>query len=249
MDLKYWLGNISEWLGMVAVVMIVGVSPMAKRMRRIEFKYPKREINFALTLFSVLYVFAYLYFYSDIFNILKPIAAHFVGGEYTDRALIALIGVILVVVLLIARKQPIKSAGWSRENLRLGLITGALLAILTIFLRGKFLTILSGVSKEQMGLLGVLLILSIAEETIFRGYIQLRANSRFGEKWGWLASAGFFLLWQIPGRYGVLTFAEFWPILVISLAQGLICGFIMKKSGHVLAPALYRAVALWMMLF
>jgi membrane protease YdiL (CAAX protease family) len=249
LDLKYWLGNISEWLGVIAVVMVAGISPMAKQAKRIEFKYPRRESNYALTLFSIIYVFAFLYFSTEIFNFLKPFAAQFPGGEYADRTLIALVALIPLVVLLVARRQPIKSAGWIHENIRLGLIVGVMLALLTIFLRGKFLAILAGITKEQMGLLGILLILSIAEETIFRGYIQLRMDSRLGDKWGWLASAGFYFLWQIPGRYNVLTFAQLWPILLISLVQGLLCAFIMKKTNHVLAPALYRAVSVWMMLF
>jgi membrane protease YdiL (CAAX protease family) len=249
LDLTYWLGNLSEWLGVVAVAMIVGISPMVKKIRRIEFKYPQREFNFALTLFVVIYVFAFLYFSTTIFNFLKTIAGGFPGGEIAERMLLAVIGLIPFLVALIARGQPFKSIGWGRENFRIGLLVGLMLALLTIFLRGKFMTILAGVTTEQLGVLGVLLIFSLAEETIFRGYIQLRLNSKFGERWGWLVTVGLFMLWQLPGRIGATSLTEMGPTLLILLIQALILGFVMKKSGHVLAPALYRAVALWMLFF
>lgn len=249
MDLKYWLGNLSEWLGVIAVVMIAGVSPSLKRVRRIDFKYPQREANIAFTLFVLIYVFAYFYFAGSIFGFLKTAALSFAGGEYAERMILALVGLIPFIIALAARRQPLKSAGWSRENTRIGLLVGFLLALLTVFLRGKFMTILGGVTNAQISVLIVLLIYSLAEETIFRGYIQLRLISRLGERWGWLASAVIFVLWQLPGRMFVLTFAELWPILAIAFVQGLILGYIMRKSGHVLAPALYRAFALWVLFF
>jgi membrane protease YdiL (CAAX protease family) len=248
-DLKFWLGNLSEWLGVVAVVMIAGTSPMLKKARQVEFKYPRRESNMALSLFVLVYVFAFIYFHTEIFNFLKAAADGFPGGDYAVRMILAVVALIPFIVALIARGQPFKSAGWGKENTRIGLLVGLLLAVLTIFLRGKFMTILAGTANAQLGLLAVLLIYSLAEETIFRGYIQLRMESRLGERWGWLATAGIFLLWQLPGRLNVLPFAELWPILVISLANALVLGWIMKKSRHVLAPALYRAISLWVLFF
>lgn len=111
------------------------------------------------------------------------------------------------------------------------------------------MTILAGVSSPQTGLLLVYLVWAFAEETIFRGYIQPRLQSRIGKRWGWLATAGMFTLWQLPGRLWILPFASFWVVLVISFIQGLILGWVMEKSGHVLAPILYRTVSAWMVVF
>lgn len=249
MDVKFWLGNLSEWLGVIAVVMIASISAMLKKIHRIEFKYPQRDANFAFTLFVLIYVFAYFYFSSTVFDFLKTAASGFPGGEYAERMLLAVVGLVPFIIALIARGQPFKSAGWNRENLRVGLLVGFLLALLTVFLRGKFMTILAGVDNAKLGLLAVLLIYSLAEETIFRGYIQLRLMSRLGERWGWLATAAIFVLWQFPGRLFVMPFTELWPLLAITLVQGLLFGYIMRKCGHVLAPALYRAFSMWMLFF
>jgi membrane protease YdiL (CAAX protease family) len=245
----FWLGNLSEWLGVIAVVMIAGVSPLLKKIRLLEFRYPQREANFAFSMFALINVFAYLYFSNPIFSFLRVASNNFAGGEVAQRMLLAVICLLPFIVALIARGQPLKSVGWGRENLRAGLTVGLMLGILTIFLRGKFLTILAGITPQQASMLLVYLILAFAEETIFRGYIQPRLQSRIGQRWGWLATAALFTLWQLPGRIYILPFVSYWPVLVISLIQGLILGWIMQKSGHVLAPMLYRALSAWMIVF
>jgi membrane protease YdiL (CAAX protease family) len=247
-DWTLWLGNLSEWLGVAAVIMIAGVSPMLKKIRRVEFQFPERDANFAFTLFVLIYVFAFEYYSNSIFNFFKVAAASFAGGEIALQMILAVVCLIPFIIALIVRGQPLKSIGWGRENLRAGLTVGLMLAVLTIFLRGKFMTMLAGVSPAKLAILLVVLLYSLAEETIFRGYIQLRLDSRLGQKWGWLASTALYVIWQLPGRLGVLPFTQLWPILLVALIQGLLLGWIMKKSGHVLAPALYRAFSLWIML-
>lgn len=249
MDWTFWLGNLSEWLGVVAVVMIAGISPMLKKIRLIEFRFPQREMNFALILFALIYVFAFQYFSNSIFDFLRNIAAGFPGGEDAERMLLAVVSLLPFLVALIVRGQPLKSIGWGKENLRAGFTVGLMLALLTVFLRGKFMTLLSGVSSQQISLLLVYLAWAFAEETIFRGYIQPRLQSRIGKPWGWLATAALFTLWQLPGRLWLMPFTSFWVVLVVALIQGLILGWIMEKSGHVLAPMLYRTISLWMIAF
>lgn len=244
-----WLGNLSEWLGVVAVMMIAGVSPMLKKIRLVEFRFSQREANFAFSLFALIYVFAFQFFSNPLFNFLKVVAGNFQGGEVAERMLLAVVSLLPFIVALIARDQPLKSVGWGRENLRVGLTVGLMLGILTIFLRGKFMTLLAGVSTQNISMLLVYLLWAFAEETIFRGYIQPRLQSRIGQRWGWLATAGLFTLWQLPGRIWILPFTSFWLVLVIGLIQGLILGWIMQKSGHVLAPMLYRAISAWMIVF
>lgn len=247
-DLKFWLGYLSEWLGAVAVVMIAGASPILHKIRRIEFRFPRREATFALTFFAVIFFFAFQVYVSDMLGFVETAASAFTGGDTALRMVIAVISLLPVIILLIARGQPLKSTGWSRENTRAGLMLGLLLVVLTIFLRGKFTTLLKGVTPEQGSLLLVLLILCLAEETIFRGYIQLRLMSFLGSTWGWLATVVLFLLWQLPGRDWISQFSTSWPEILITLVMSLLLGWIMRKTYHVAAPALFRAVAAWLMM-
>lgn len=247
LDHKFWLGYLSEWLGAIAVVMIAAASPLLRRIRRIDFRFPRRETTFALTLFAVLFFFAFQVFNNKIFGFLRTAASAFAGDEIALRMLIALVSLLPVILLLIARGQPLKSIGWSKENTRASLTLGLLLVVLTVFLRGKFTAILRGLTPEQGNLLLVLLILCLAEETIFRGYIQLRLMSYLGTTWGWLLTTLLYLLWQLPGRLWISQFPLLWPEILITLVQGLLLGWIMRKTYHVAAPALFRAIYTWLM--
>lgn len=247
MDLKFWLGYLSEWLGVIAVVMIAGTSPLLRKVRPLDFRYPNREATYALSLFAVVYIIAFQYFSGDLLRFLREFAGVFPGGEVAQRMLLAVIALIPFVAAVAFRGQPLRSMGWQKENLRGGLIVGLLVMVVVLFLRGKFLPLLKGVTTQQAGLLPVWLIYAFAEETLFRGYIQLRLDAYLGKKWGWLAAAGLFLLWQLPGRLWLFPAAQIWQPIVIAAVQGLLCGWIMKKTNHVAASALYRAFAGWLL--
>ncbi len=103
LDLKYWLGFASEWLGVIAVVMIAGASPLLRRIRRIDFRFPRREATFALILFALIFLFAFQVFDNQLFNFLKTAALTFAGGELSLRMLIAVIALLPAVVFLLAR--------------------------------------------------------------------------------------------------------------------------------------------------
>jgi len=248
LDIKFWLGYASEWLGVIAVTMIAGVSPLLKKVRQIEYRFPQREATFALSLFALIYLVAFQYFSNPALAFAKKAAAVFAGGELAEHMLLAVICLVPFLIALLLRGQPFKSLGWNQENLKASATLGLLLVLSTLFLRGKFSALLGGITAEQGSLLLVWLLLAVAEETIFRGYIQSRLAALFGTTWGWLATAGLFVLWQLPGRLWVSPLADFWTVLVIAAIQGLLLGWIMRKGGHVLAPILFRAAAGWFLL-
>jgi len=246
-DMKFWLGYLSEWLGVIAVVMIAGTSPMIKKIRRIEFRFPRREATFSLILFALIFFFAFQFFSNPIFEFLRTFSSALQGGEIAQRMLLALLSLIPVILLMAVRGQPLKSAGWSKENTRAGLTLGVVLLILVVFLRGKFLPLLQGISNEKGSLLFVILVWVAAEETIFRGYIQLRLMSYLGDNWGWLATSLLYVLWQLPGNDLLTQFSTQWTLLVLALVQGLLLGWIMRKTHHVSAPILLRVVSTWLL--
>ena len=247
MELNFWLGNLSEWLGVVAVVMIAGISPLLKKVRPLTFRYPTREATYALSLFAVIYIFAFQFYSGDLFAFLRDFSAVFPGGELARRMLLAVIALIPFIAAIALRGQPVRSMGWQKENLRSGLMVGLLLVVVILFLRGKFMPLLKGVSPQQAGLLPVWLVYTFSEETIFRGYIQLRLNSYLGVKWGWLATAGLFLLWQLPGKLWLFPVDQLWQPVLIAAVQGLLCGWMMKKTGHVVSSAIFRAFSGWIL--
>ncbi len=235
MNLNSILLYISEWLGVVAVTWLVWLNPRMKA-RPVGFKYPAREGYVALGLFASILGVAYFYF-------TRVAPAPDALGLLWQRLTVDGIALAIFAVALLGRGQPLRSAGWGKTATSLGWRIGLALAILTIFLRGKISSIISGVTPQDGLALLACLGIGLAEETIFRGYIQMRLCFWLGQRWGVLATAGLFVVWQIPRLVGDPANL---PInLLIVAVQGLVVGWLALTGGSALAPALYRAISEW----
>ncbi len=235
MNLNSILLYISEWLGVVAVTWLVWLNPRMKA-RPVGFKYPAREGYVSLGLFASILALAYFFF-------TRTSPAPDALGLLWQRLTVDGIALAIFAVALLGRGQPLRSAGWGKIATNLGWRIGLALAILTIFLRGKTSTIIAGVSTQDGLALLACLGIGLAEETIFRGYIQMRLCFWLGQRWGMLATAGLFVIWQIPR---LISDPANLPInLLIVAVQGLVVGWLALTSGSALAPALYRAISEW----
>jgi membrane protease YdiL (CAAX protease family) len=235
LDLNNFLIHLSEWLGVVAVVWILRLSPNF-RLRPVAFKYPRREGYVALALFALILAGAFAYYSWGG----KP------GSEMDvlwQRLMLSGLIMLPFIAALLIRGQPPRSTGWDRSMLVPSLRLGLALAFLTIFLRGKIFAIINGVNTQDGYYLLAWAGICLAEETIFRGYLQLRLGAWLGDRWGWLASAGMFVLWQIPRI--IVDPASFVTIFVLAAGQGLVLGWLARNSGHVLSPVIYRMVSEW----
>ena len=227
----------AEYFGVIAVVMLLGLSPHVRNRREVTFIYPRREGLYALTGFFVIFALAVVYYGEP--------------GSIGLRAslILAALSALPFIALLFFRRQPVRSAGWNPANLRMGLLVGLALAILVIFLSNRFNEIVRGLPPEQLTLLLTWLGICLLEESIFRGYIQPRLSAWLGDLPGWVLTAALFALWRLPmwlsgGR--PLTAAL--PELGLAFIQGMVLGYVQRKSGSVLAPGLYRAVSTWIRL-
>lgn len=227
----------AEYIGVIAVIMLLGLSPRVRAKREVKFIYPRREGLYALGGFAIILAIAVIFY-------AKPGAA----GPRASLMLAALSALPFAAFLLV-RRQPIRSAGWNPANLRMGLLVGLTLAILTIFLRNRFNTIVSGLPAEQFTQLLFWLGICLLEESIFRGYMQPRLSAWLGDLPGWILAAALFALWRLPlWLSGGQPLLAALPDLGLAFAQGLLLGFIQRKTGSVLAPGLYRTVSTWVSL-
>ncbi len=252
---------ISEIVGVIAVVLILSISPVVKNKRPLQFLYPKREGSAALTVGILVLLFTAfvqrfqpLLFaqlinftsYPGLFNAPKP---SFATINALTAALIFSAAIIFPVgISLFIRKQPLLSIGLSKPGLKIGLQTGAVLVILVIFLQGKIFDIINGLSQGAFLTLAVAFVAVLGEEVVFRGYIQPRFAAWLGEKWGILAAILLYVAWwALPtiGAYsgdGLQLLGGF--LYRITLA--FLLSWIMKKTGSLLTPVLYHTAHLWL---
>lgn len=248
--------TLAEFMGVIAATMIISLSPAFKR-RPLIFMHPRREGYVALGLSGLLGVILWIYYSGAASGgPTEPLAAEtsatfaFTLNDLLRSLAVSALALAPFAAALWIRKQPLLSAGLGKQTWRASLQLGLALALLSIFLRGKINAVIYGLSSPEMLYLPAMLGAAFAQEVIFRGYVQLRMQSWLGEVWGWLAGALLFALCQVPA----LLFAQGLPInglplaLAESLAFGLVLGWIMRKSGNILAPALYAAIHAWLMI-
>jgi len=241
-----WLRTLSEMLGVSAIILLASRSPRIKSIVPLGFRYPFRDGPVALSLFVLLFVFAFQVYRWPALLDLIPVELETLYGQTFLRAGLALAALLIILLALILRGQPLWSASWQKTNLRMSIYAGVAAGFLTLFLRNRFMTVLGGVSPEAGRGLLVLLVMCLAEETVFRGYIQPRLVSWWGPRWGLVGAVAAYVLWQLPGRLWVLPFAGIWPVLVIALVQGALLAWMRQKTGHVIGGILYRTLSAWL---
>lgn len=244
MNSDAWIGYLSEWLGVIAVTMILSLSPVIRKRRALEFKYPKREGLVALSLFALVVGLSFVLYRGGV-TLRTPVPDALLQPLW-PRLFAAGLSLLPFVLALLVRKQPFLSSGWPRPLLSASFQLGAALLFLTIFLRFKLNNIIDGLTQAEIIALLLLLVICFTEETIFRGFIQARLSSWWGSLPGWISTSLMFVLWQLP-RILIMP-GVLWEALVIAAIESLLVGWVMRKNGHVLAPALYRAISGWLMM-
>lgn len=242
MNLNPILSQASEWMGVFAVAMLAGTSARFAR-RPLVFRYGTREMTFSFSLFALILAVAIL-----VYQFIRP--PLFVEQDPNSpigRLLLAVACLVPFVLALVLRGQPVRAIGWGGQTLRPALLMGVSLGLLSLFLRGKVFTILNGLDPAQANALAYWLLIGLAEETIFRGYLQLRFVSVWGSWPGILVTALLFSLWHVPR---ILSQPQAGETAVIQIAMtfvhGVVLGYLMHRTGHVLAPGIYSGISAWL---
>ena len=235
---------IPELMGIGAVLWIVTASQRFKY-RQIGFVNTRRDGVIALSLW-LLGMILEVGIYTGVIPIPTIPGVNSLNLAQPLLSIQPIAALVLLVVVLISmayRRQPPKSAGWNRLTLRTGAMAGLALALLTLFLRAKFNQVFGGLNGFQIEAILLVSLLSLAEETVFRGYLQLRLVWWLGKRWGMLLTAALFVIWQLP-----LILSSPQTMLVnlgLTVAQSLLLVWMMDSFGNVSAPILYRLVSLW----
>ncbi len=240
MDTRAYLLLVSEIMGVAGVTLLISLSKSFRNHPTLGFKYPRREAVVSLILFSSIFLAAIF-----IWPQKAGLAAVLPGLDSQLWLQLQMAGgaLVLFVAVLAIRRQPLRSAGWNKPLLMPSLRYGMALILLSVFLRGVVFDIMRGLSQEIWLALLLWLGIALAEETIFRGYLQLRLSAYFNERIGWAVTALLFVLWQIP-RW-MLNPADFWLQLILGMVRSVLYGWMMQHTRHPVGIALYRAVSGW----
>jgi membrane protease YdiL (CAAX protease family) len=249
----------SEFIGVVAVIRILSITPALKNRRRLNFKYPGREGGAALSI-GVLIVVATAALVrvagADIaqagqFSWYPSLLGAPALPAITPAAIAAQIFFTAALVLIVAasvylRKQPLLSIGLGR-NTQAGLQLGLALALLTIFIHGKISLIIRGMAGSGTNALIMAVLTVVGEEVVFRGYIQPRLSSWLGDWRGLLATAGLSLAWWSVVAIGFLPLTGLALVgaIIYRLLLEVLLGWLMKESNSLLAPVIYHLAHLW----
>lgn len=241
MEINEIILNVSEWAGVIAVTLLLTMNRHFAA-RPVAFKYQRREVILSTILAIVLIAAAV---YANLVLRLPTLPSD--PGPLPGQFIWAVLILLPVALLLVIRRQPWLSVGLSRPSTRLGLILGVALVLITIFLRGKIYSLLDGITAGEFDALILSLVLALVGEIIFRGFLQLRFTGWLGPTGGWLlTSLAHFLfclpfIWLVNG--GDIT--TVWLPASVQLVQSILLGWIMRRSGNVLASGLYQAAHFW----
>ena len=246
MEMNEIIINVSEWAGVVAVTLLLTLSRRFT-VRPVAFKYQRREVILSIIL-AVFLIAASLI--ANIVLHLPTLPESTTTSATTDapRQYLWAVAILLpLVLLLLIRRQPLLSVGLSRPTLSPAAMLGAALALITIFLRGKIYGILDGVSALEFNHLILCLVIALVGEIIFRGFLQLRFSAWLGRTAGWLVTSLVYFLFCLPFVWQAAggEFSAFWMPAILQLVQAVLLGWIMRRSGNVLASGLYQAAHFW----
>ena len=244
MSIVELVGFISEWLGVAAVTHILSMLPQVRERRPVDFHFRRREALISFSLFGVVLLAAVIFYFKQ--SVFHPEGLDPLVSSVWIQLILAVACLAILAALMVIRRQPMLSIGWSRQMLRPAIQISLPLILLTIFLRGKIYSLLDGITQGEIVVLFAWLGIALAEETIFRGFIQTRLSAYWGEQRGWFFTALLFVIWKLPRLIAVVGLMPYGLLVVV--AQALLVGWMMKKLGHVLAPSIYRAISEWLIL-
>jgi membrane protease YdiL (CAAX protease family) len=232
---------ISEWIGMVALVWLIKLSPNLN-FRPIGFVYARREGIISLSLYFSMLLVAVGLMTNRVQVDMQPPAD--VPEDIWVRMIVGVIAMLAFGLSVLIRRQPLRSVGWNQARMGTAARIALAAGLLTIFLRAKVDTLINGITPTEFSLMLVWLVIALAEETIFRGFIQLRLNYWMGSPYGWLATALLYVLWSLPFYINSPQLLVY--KLLMTVCQSLVLGWMSQKTGHVLPIFVYRFLSEWL---
>lgn len=173
-------------------------------------------------------------------------------SDVTSQALVALLAFGPAMLAMRIRWEPCASAGVTKQNLAGSLLIGGLLA--GVIIAGTFFSgdgssqvMIHELTVNHIWALLYYAVIGFGEEFAYRGYLQTRLMAWLGRWQGWVLTSVLMALVHIPQRMtmqgtslleALLSSAALIPI-------SLFLGFVMLRTGNIVAPGLVHTFANW----
>jgi membrane protease YdiL (CAAX protease family) len=153
-----------------------------------------------------------------------------------------------MTLMLRLNRETLRSTGLTTSNFWKATVVGLFLAAATLVMgHGGPGAALRGLDSQRLQALLYFGIVGFGEEFLFRGYLQSRMVAWLGQMRGWVLASVIMALAHLPVR--ILAQGMDLPHALASSAAlifvSLLCGFVMLRTGNVVAPALFHAFADW----
>ena len=151
-------------------------------------------------------------------------------------------------LLMLKRREPLRSAGLTMVNFWSSLFIGATLALLTMcFYPGGLLAKLRLIDSHHGVALLYFAFVGFGEEFLFRGYLQVRLAAWRGKAQGLVLASTIMALAHLPARF-LLEGQPLSKAFLSSCADvpgSLLFGFIMLCTGNIMASGIFHTFANW----
>jgi len=169
-----------------------------------------------------------------------------------QHAIMALLAFGPVVLVMKMRREPWASAGVTTRELGRATLVGAALFVLgtsvvLVFHPDGPAALLGRFSTHHLWSLAAFAIVGFGEEFAFRGYLQTRLVAWLGTATGWVAASLIMALAHVVQRMAVQGLGPVEALLssLALLPISLFAGYVMLRTGNVMAPGLFHTMANW----
>lgn len=207
-------------------------------------EYEKKDALMAIIVWAV--VMGIYYFMGQLYA-----AKGIYIGVYVN---ILLAGLCIVLVLI--RKEDLATIGFTKNNAVKSVILGSILGIL-ILIGNNVMNLAKGsplapFQNIAINFIYYMLVISLVEEIIFRGYIQTRLYGLVKKPLFTIILGGIlFLLMHIPFQMGYAKVGLFaylqlsWTTLIFTFIWHLIFNFLYRKYNTIYTPTIFHGLMDW----
>lgn len=207
-------------------------------------KYQRKDAVMAIVLWGVVMVTYYL-----------------MGQIYANKGVYLGIPVNIVlaslcIAMVLIRREKITTIGFTKSNVANSIILGGILGIL-IVVGNNFMNVVSGrplasIQSIVTILAYYMLVISLVEEIIFRGYIQTRLYGLVRKpRFAIILGGILFMLIHIPFKMGyvdmgLLTYLQqYWITLIFTFIWHVVFDFLYRKYNTVYTATFFHGLMDW----